>query len=91
MANWKIKSTVLLRINTVSGEHSARHSKTDGALFNRSIHVVIILAFNLYQPQILTEVFDGLFWVFVWFSLVCLFCVGIIILCKCCSVPGRQI
>lgn len=57
MATWKIKSTLLLRINTVSGEHSARHSKTDGALFNISMHVVIILSINPYQLQIFSAVF----------------------------------
>lgn len=71
MANWKIKSTVLLRISTVSGEHSARHSRTHGALFNTSMHVVIILAINPYQLQISTAVFLGLFWLFVW--VFCLF------------------
>lgn len=85
MANWKIKSTVLLRISTVSGEHSARHSKTDGALLNISMHVVIILAMKPYQLQVFTEVF------LVWILFVCLFCVGIIIPCKFCSVPGGQI
>lgn len=84
MANWKIKSTVLLRISTLSGEHSARHSKTDGALLNISMHIVINLAINPYQLQIFTEVFVGL-------EFVCLFCVGIIIPGKCCSVPGGQI